>query len=330
MKRVLLAMLTALLAVGFTANGAEAQKKKAASAKSSGGKKKKAEAVPISPKIAESMGDVKWGVGKDDLIKYFTDKVKEKYRPLVAKAKDAVEDDRLRQQARQEVDAIRKGYVEFDGKSTGWDVSFLKGEFTHGNDEAMLVVRDANSQNFFFLMGGKLWKWYKAFDAAVFKAGNFDTFAGSVQRRFGGGKDVQAEMRPGEGQRHWIEWQDKQTRLRAIDETGFYGFYCLVFEEKSTVDNLAHLRSHGDSSKTGEKRHALVEAVTSDRSANPDDAPNIVDRITGRLHENQQAPQQQGGPEQASAAGKGKAKAAKTASPTPSDSENDPISGLGL
>ncbi len=323
MKRVLVTVLTAVLAVGLAATGAEAKK--------GSKKKKKAQAVPTSQKIAESMGNIHWGMTKDELMKYFTDKLREKYRPLLAKAKDAVEDDNLRQQARRELDALNKGYVEFDGHSTGWDVSFLKGEFTQGNDESMIVVRDGNSQNFYFMIGGKLWKWYKAFDASVFPAGNFDTFAGSVQRRFGNGKDVEGEVRPGEGRRHWIEWQDKQTRLRAVDETGFYGFYSLVFEEKATVDKLARLRSHDDRSQSGEKTNSLVDAVTSDRSGNPDDSPNIVDRITGRLHQNA-APSQ--GSEEASA-GKTKTKSKAKSSSSSSEgsgvtNENDPISGLGL
>ena len=66
-----------------------------------------------------------------------------------------------------------KRRLVFRGTSTGWDVSFLRGEFTHGNDESMLVMRDENSQNFYFFFGGKLWKWYKAFDAEVFAAGDF-------------------------------------------------------------------------------------------------------------------------------------------------------------
>jgi hypothetical protein len=149
-----------------------------------------------------------------------------------------------------------------------------------------------------------------------------------VQRRFGNAKDVEAELRPGEGQRHWLEWQDKQSRLRAVDETAFYGFFCLVFEEKATLDNLARLRTHKDD-KGGDKRHALVESVTGDRNAaDPDNSPNIVDRITGRLHQERQAPQPA---EEASASGKTKAKGkSDTKTAPPADSENDPISGLGL
>ena len=83
--------------------------------------------------------------------------------------------------------------------------------------------------------------------------------------------------------------------------------------------------------KGGDKRHALVESVTTDRNTGePDNSPNIVDRITGRLHQERQAPQQ-AEETSASASGKTKGKSkpdTKTAPPT--DKENDPISGLGL
>ena len=333
MKRVLVAVLAASLATfaGTAGAHAEAKKAPAKSAKKGKGKEK---AAPASEKIAESMGDLKWGMSRDEVSKYFLEKVKEKYRPQLAKTKDSVQEDRLRQAARQEVDAIKKGEVEFDGRSTGWDVSFLKGEFTHGNDESMLVVKDQNSQNFYFFMGGKLWKWYKAFDASVFPGNNFGSFAGAVQKRFGGGKEVQGELRPGEGQLHWIEWQDKQTRLRAIDETGFYGFYSLVFEEKATVDNLAKLRRNTDSK--GDKRHAVVESVTAERNVtNPDQSSNIADRISGRMHQNEQRDDDNAqGSAATASSGKGKGKAAKSESKPEStggvDKDNDPISGLGL
>src|SRR5262245_1187004 len=236
------------------------------------GKKKgkaKEEKIPVSAEISKSMGDLNWGIGKDELQKKLIDKVKDHYKPLIGKTKDAVEEDRLRNAANNEIKKIKDSFVEFRGTSTGWDVSFLRGEFTHGNDEAMIVMRDQNSQNFYFFIGGKLWKWYKAFDASVFPAGNFGTFANGVQRRFGPAKDVSAELRPGEGQRHWLEWQDKATRLRAVDLSDFYGFYSLVFEEKQTVDKLATLRTTKEES--GDKRHAMVDSVTSERSDVKDD-----------------------------------------------------------
>jgi hypothetical protein len=330
MKRVLVGILAALLSVGVVASGVQADKKKSGAqaekkSKKKGGKGKEA-AVPTSDKIADAMTGIKWGMSREELLKQSVTKIKEKYRPLIAKTKDAVEEDRLRQEARQELDAIKKGTVDFDGRSTGWDVSFLKGEFTQNNNESMLVVRDGNSQNFYFFIEGKLWKWYKAFDAAVFPAGNFGVFSATLEKRFGPGKEAEA------GKRKWLQWQDKATQLRAVDETDFYGFYCLVFEEKATVGQLAKLRSNS-SDDGGGKKHAFVEAVTAGRSENPDDSANIADRISGRIRQREDAPDES----QASASSKSaKGKGAKKGDSDEEDdsagvaSSDDPISGLGL
>jgi hypothetical protein len=287
-------------------------------------KKSKAEKVPVSAEISKSMGDLTWGMSKDDLQKKLIDKVKEHYRPLVAKTHDAVEEDRLRTAATDEMKRIRDSFVEFRGTSTGWDVSFLRGEFTHGNDESMLVMRDQNSQNFYFFMSGKLWKWYKAFDAEVFPAGDFSTFAASVQRRFGPAKDAQGELSPGSGKRHWLEWQDDKSRLRAVDQTDFYGFYCLVFEEKATVANLASLRKN--TREVGNKQNALVEAVTAPNAGNADHSSDVVDQITGKSHAHA-AP-----PAASSGKSKGSAAAAEPAPPaaTGVKTDDDPLRGLGL
>jgi hypothetical protein len=311
MKRLLVGILTVLVAVGLSVSSAEAK-----------GNKKRRGKSPKSAQIQNSMGELKWGMSKDDLLKKLTQRVKERYRPLVAKTHDAVEEDRLRQEAKDEIGKLRQGFVQFKGRSN-WDISFLEGEFTHGNGESMLVRRDENSQNFYFFMKGKLWKWYKAFDADVFPAGSFEAFAGSVTRKFGKAKEISGELVKGSGQeRHWLEWQDKTSRLRAIDLTGFYGFYCLVFEDKATLKNLARLRT-APQPKRGPKRHALVDSVTSGGSAEPDDSPNIVDRITGKLRKREQAPKPEGR--------KGKRGKRGRSSPSPAVSrDDDPLRGLGL
>jgi hypothetical protein len=282
--------------------------------------KKGEDKVPVSAEISKSMGDLTWGVTKDQFEKHLIDKVKEKYRPLVAKTKDPIEEDRLRTAANEEMKRIRDSYVEFKGTSTGWDVSFLRGEFTHGNDESMLVMRDQNSQNFYFFIDGKLWKWYKAFDAEVFPAGNFTVFANSVQKRFGPAKEASGEISPG-NKRHWLEWQDDKTRLRAVDQSDFYGFYCLVFEEKATLNNLAKLRTNTQQVATN--KNALVDAVTAPPSREADSAPDVVDRITGKNHSQPSA-----------AKGKGKAAAEGKEAPAPAatgvKSDDDPLRGLGL
>jgi hypothetical protein len=318
MNRMCVVITTALLAIAFGATSAGADKKK---------KPASASKAPASAKIAESMGDLRWGMSKDDLEKKFKAAVKAKYQPLIAKTKSAVEEDHLREQERDELAAISKGYVEFDGRTTGWDVSFLKGEFAHKTNESMLVVRDNNSQNFYFLIDGKFWKWYKAFDAAVFPADDFAAFENAVERRFGASKSVHAELRPGEGERQWLEWQDPKTRLRAIDLTDFYGFYCLVFEQKATLDQLAQLRAGADTGSTGPKKHTLVESVTTDPDSHSDSEADIADRISGQTR----APSQ-GAPAESAKPSKTGTKN-KTPPPTPQGKppgDDDPLTGIGL
>lgn len=320
MNRVCVAISTVLLAVAFSATSAAADKKK----------KKPASATqaPASAQIAESMGDLRWGMSKDELERKFKAAVKAKYQPLIAKTKNAVEEDQLREQERDELAAISKSYVEFDGRTTGWDVSFLKGEFAHKTNESMLVVRDSNSQNFYFFIDGKFWKWYKAFDAAVFPADDFAAFQQAVERRFGASKAVRAELRPGEGERQWLEWQDPKTRLRAIDLTDFYGFYCLVFEQKATVDQLARLREGADVESAAAKKHTLVESVTADHDGHSDGDADIADRISGRTR----ARPPEGAPAESGKTSKTGTKSKAPPAPTEGKpaGDNDPLTGIGL
>ena len=325
MKRVLFGVLSLSLLLGLAAPRALAAPKK------HGGHAGKGESkTPISAEISKSMGDLTWGMSKDELQQKLIDKVKERFRPLVAKARDAVEEDNYRQKASTEIKKIRDSFVEFRGTSTGWDVSFLRGEFTHGNDESMLVMRDENSQNFYFFFGGKLWKWYKAFDAEVFSAGDFSGFAGAVQRRFGPAKDGRGELSSGTGERHWLEWQDDKSRLRAVDQTDFYGFYCLVFEDKATVANLGRLRTN--TRDVGPKQHSLVEAVTAPGSDSPDNSPDIADRITGKIRARQDAPSDTGAGSPSSGGKKGSRASSGSSSPSSAgvSSDDDPLKGLGL
>jgi hypothetical protein len=317
-------LCTLLLAFGPALHAVPAY---AAPAKKAAKKKPKnaaEEKAPTSAEIAKSMEGFTWGMSKDDVQKKLIDGVKEKYRPLVSKTKDAVEEDRLRTAATDEMKRIRDSYVEFKGTSTGWDVSFLKGEFTHGNGEAMIVQRDKNSQNFYFLINGKLWKWYKAFDAEVFKAGDFSAFADAVQRRFGPAKDASGELAPGAGNRHWLEWQDDSTRLRAVDQSDFYGFYCLVFEERGTINNLAKLRTH--TREVASKQNSVIDAVTAPVERDPDAQPDVVDRITGKSRA-----QRDGAPVATGGKGGKKGKeAGEPEKPAGVKTDDDPLRGLGL
>jgi hypothetical protein len=279
---------------------------------------KGAHEAPQSGEIAKAMGELKWGMTRDQVLDHFMSGIREKYRPQLAKATGALEEDKLRAALRDELGKVKSSVVEFNGKKTGWDASFLKGEFTHHNSESLFAVSDQTSENYYFFIQGKLWKWYKAFKAEAFEGKSFGEFAVALQDRYG-----KAQVREGDAphtaaKQKWAEWQDASTRLRAVDNQQFYGFYCLVFEDKATLKRLSSLRT----AKLAEKRpgNALVDSITSaEAAAEGDSNPDVVDRITGKIRHRQEAPA---------------AKPGEPAKPQPSaqqggvNSSDDPLKGL--
>jgi hypothetical protein len=327
MNRMPLVALLGLAMLGSTLAGAgvahAAPKKKKA-------KQAQVEEAPQSAEIASSMAELKWGSERDQVLQRFVNAVKEKYKPKLAKATGAIEEDKLRAQMRDEISRIKDSVVEFNGKKTGWDVSFLKGEFTHHNDESLFAVTDEASQNYYFFINGKLWKWYKAFNAKAFAGKSFDQFAEAIQGRYGKSTPREGELTPGAGKQRWLEWQDPSTRLRAVDNGQFYGFYCLVFEDKDTVRRLPELRRNtGD---TGPRKHELVESVTNaeDEAAHSDGNQDIVDRITGKIRNRQDAPKQadSGKTPRPGSSSSSSGKSAPPSPPPEGEDNDDPLRGL--
>jgi hypothetical protein len=310
MKRMLVTALLGALAVSSSSlEVAHAAPKK---------KAKAAQEAPQSAEIAKSMGDLKWGMGRDEVLNHFANAIKEKYKPLLAKASGALEEDKLRARMRDELGKLKSSLVEFNGKKTGWDVSFLKGEFTHHNGESLFVVTDDASENYYFFIQNKLWKWYKAFKADAFQGKSFEQFGEAIQGRYGKSVKREGEATHGGGKQSWLEWQDSETRLRAVDNKQFYGFYCLVFEDKATLRKLPQLRTTKVSEE--KKGNSLVDSVTGGDESS-DNNPDVIDRITGKIRRRQDAPEP---------SKPGGSKPAPTPAPSsdPVSSEDDPLKGL--
>jgi hypothetical protein len=280
MKRIIASAMLGALALPLVswASPAHAAPKKAVQ-----------KAAPQSAEIDKSMGDLTWGEQREQVYARFEDAIKEKYRPLITKARNAMEEDKLRAKQKDELAKLKSSLVDFNGKKTGWDVSFLKGEFTHDNSESMFVVSDESSENYYFFIQNKLWKWYKAFKADAFEGKSFAQFGDAIEARYGKGAKREGDAAHGGGKTSWLEWQDADTRLRAIDNSQFYGFYCLVFEDKATLHKLTQLRT-AKVRRTG-SGNALVDSVTSDDGQNVEDTnSDAIDRITGKVRKRHDAP----------------------------------------
>lgn len=105
--------------------------------------------------IAGVMGNLRWGMNERD--------VKTALRPRI-KDKSALS-------------ALESSYVEFTG-STRWDRTPVAEEYTSGNEESMLGYKDADgSENYYFFIGGQLWKWVKYYPASAFGGSDFEKFS---------------------------------------------------------------------------------------------------------------------------------------------------------
>jgi len=293
MKRVVVGVLASTFLVGTIAaftSDADAQRRRRRGRQA----QQREPVTPESDAIDPAMGDIEWGWSRNQLVGYFTKKLRREYAPRIHKAGGAIEEDRLIHERNRKIQQLREGYVAFNGRTTGYDSGFLRDEFTHNNREAMLRVRSENADDYYFFIRGRLWKWYRAFDAAVFQGADFEQFGQALQGRFGEGRTRREPLTEGGEVHQWIEWQDDATRLRAIDQTTFYGFYCLVFESKETLANLDTLRTNRDT-RNQRDSHALVDAVTRDDDASRDHHQDIVDRITGNIRRRTNAPNEDDG-----------------------------------
>jgi hypothetical protein len=178
-------------------------------------------AVSANSTLAKSLGNLRWGMSQLEVRTALKGKLKDKAR---------------------EFDS---SFVEFDGSRTRWDSAPVAEEYTHGNEEAMMTFKDSDgSENYYFFIGGELWKWVKLYPAASFGGRDFDKFSKKVEGRFGKGREKEAEVNPGSGYSYkFIEYLDRESRLRAVDKTEGQGQFALVFESMGTVRSLTAMRS---------------------------------------------------------------------------------------
>ena len=169
--------------------------------------------------------------------------------------------------------------MEFDGTPARrrWDTSFIGEEYTHTNNEAMLVYEDnRGNREFFFFINDRLWKRVQARNTAGARI-NLDDFTTQLETIFGAGRRVMdgARLRT-------VEWRDDTTRLHIVDATTFYNAFCLIYEESATVAQLPTLRRNVTARTTRTAVAATPSAPETGHTTGDANA-DIVDRITGKI-----------------------------------------------
>jgi hypothetical protein len=196
--------------------------------------------------LADAMNDLRWGMNEYEVSLYLQSRLKSLYEARIKKASSG-EKARLEGELKSRLRDIQRERVEFTGNSTRYDRGLIAYEFTHNNQESMMVVRDEKSTNYYFFINNSLWKWYKAYEQSAFRNKNFKQVSTAFEGKFGRGNRKEVERVPGAGPRPVIEWRDRHTRLRALDESETYGQYCLVFEDLALVGQIAGMRVNRDS-----------------------------------------------------------------------------------
>jgi hypothetical protein len=256
-----------------------AKHKKAAAAKAPESHK----AAPNPKALAELQGKYKWGMSPEDVIKLISDQVHAKYQPLIQKESDVYTQDQLRKQAEDEIAKVKSSYIKFDGQKTGWDVSIVDREFAHRNGESMLVFWEKDQRRFLFFWNDRLYKQFIAFnsDNPLFQGKCFDDFAKLIEKRFGPADMKFANMRTKDEQTlDHLEWAPSgDDELWAIDQSEFYGNFCLVLKQRSVAAQLQ--KAHQEKMAQAKTSNALIDSVTTPDKIQGDPNSDIVDQITG-------------------------------------------------
>lgn len=240
--------------------------------------------------VGELAGKFKWGMSPDDCVKLITAGIHAKYVELIKKEQDIYKQDQLRKDEGDEVQKVKDSYVKFDGVTPGtkeWSTSIVQSEFAPRNDESMMTLWEKDQRRFLFFWHDRLYKQYIAFNAEhpVFAGKSFDDFAKLIQNRYGPAEMKFTQMKTKADMKlDHLEWPASgDYQLFAIDQSEFYGNFCLVVFQPATAKQVEQARTeHNTKPAHG---NAIIDAVTQSPKQTNDANENIVDQITGKTPE---------------------------------------------
>ncbi len=239
---------------------------------------------PMSPRIAAEHGSIQWGWNHEQVEDYYRQRLTNEYLPQL-RNKGQVEQDRLMQERDGIVATLRRSYLLLTGTvpQRRWDTSFVGSEYTHNNNESLLVYENLRSgdREFFFFFNDHLWKRFQARNVPRGSVLTFDMFVQSLDGLFEA--PGLRRMRPDQADRiDSVLWQNENTELRVVDQSTFYGAYCLVYSDKSVQARLSELRRNMPAkTEVGARPGLQTEVVVG--NVDNDNNSDVVDRMTGKI-----------------------------------------------
>lgn len=207
--------------------------------------------------VEATMADLQWGMRHREVFDQIEERIQERHRPALKAATGAIEQDRVLARAREDTARVKRDFVVFDGRVSGWDVSAIGPEFRRNTHEAMLVFEDERSKNHYFFMRGRLWKWYRQFHPDAFGGADFDTVGQALMRKFGPAQERIGERVDGGGPERWLEWSGKRTRVTVIDRGTHI---VLLLTDLRVHAQLATLRRNA-LPRRAQRKHKVLDAI---------------------------------------------------------------------
>ena len=172
---------------------------------------------------------------------------------------------------------MEKGYIEFQGQRTGYEISILQNDFIHQDQESMLKVDEDGKQRYYFFKGNQLWKIIVSHPS--YTMSSFAGFVRVIRRKMGKPFDLEVV---GKGKNKTIlsaSWKDKDSSLIVEDQSDRYQKYTLKYVAMGRGESIEeHVRkTQAEQAKNKpKKRLNQINIFEED-----DDDSNVVDKITG-------------------------------------------------
>lgn len=205
--------------------------------------------------LVEKMGGFKFGMSKDEILGVLQKQISDRFEEKIRATTDVAMQDRYRKEKKAELSRTASTYERFDGKSTGWDVSIVEGEFAHNTGEALMERWEndngKNNRRFFFFYNDRLWKMFISLDVSMIpeEKRNFDTFRSVMEGQYGQGA-IDGNT---------IAWRAGEFDARAVDRLRDYSALGIVLEDVKTRGELVSLRESKAPAK--KQTSAVIKAV---------------------------------------------------------------------
>ena len=238
---------------------------------------------PKTDSVADLMEGLQWGMTVKKVFSIFEQKIREKYDEKMAAVQgDLLKEDQIRAKMYKELNEVKDSYVAFNGQTTGYESHMVDVEFTHNNNESMMVWDAGKYVEYLFFINNRFWKRVRLFRIDKLGGITLQDFVASMENVLGcKGEEILDQ----DGNLVKIVWRDKDTFVAVLDGSKFFGVYGLRLSSAITETHLAKLRTNkGKSSgKVDEAISATIDKAVSSVDYN-DNAESVIDGYTGKQH----------------------------------------------